>query len=232
MQASVRRLRGEMSFVIVLIFATATVAMAQNADVTLSGVIRDSTSSLIPTATVTVTNSKIRLSRSPSTDQLGRYAVLGLPTGTYDVAVTSHGFGTLIVHQQKFLVCSSVTLDFTLQLAKAAERIDVTSQKLAIQPTESTLGEVLQTSQLDHLPIAQRSFGELAAHTASTTLTTPGCLPGACYQTGYTRDSLRGDSTFLLSSRASRAFNIRENKSISLLFEGFNLTNRHNYGVT
>jgi outer membrane receptor protein involved in Fe transport len=194
----VQRLRAEMLLVIVLIFATATVAMAQNAGVTLSGVIHDPTGGLIPTATVTVTNSETSLSRNASTDQLGRYTVLGLPAGTYDVAATSQGFGMLIVRQQKFLVGTSVTLDFTLQLAKAAERVDVTSQTLAIQPTESTVGEVLQTSQLDNLPIDQRSFGELAALTpgvqVSTASITAGSAPGVSighgptYSTGFAVD--------------------------------------------
>jgi hypothetical protein len=70
-------------------------------------------------------------------------------------------------------------------------------------------------------------------YSASTTLTTPGCLTyySQCYPTGYTRDSLRGDDTFSLNTRLSKVFKIRERQSIEGIFEVYNLTNKLNTGT-
>jgi hypothetical protein len=88
------------------------------------------------------------------------------------------------------------------------------------------------------------TFTTALPYTATSTLQAPGsaaappgCLPyfAKCYPVlngvSYTRDSLRGDSFFSLNSRVSKTIKLGESRSILLLIEGFNLTNKHNLGT-
>jgi Carboxypeptidase regulatory-like domain len=65
----------------------------------------------------------------------------------------------------------------------------------------------------------------------------PGCLAyfAKCYPVvngvTYSRNSLRGDPFFSLSARISKTFKLGESRSIMVLIEGFNLTNKHNLGT-
>jgi len=55
------------------------------------------------------------------------------------------------------------------------------------------------------------------------------CLTdGSCRQAGY--DTLRGDNFFQLDARVSKTIHFKERYNLQLLFQGFNLTNRANYG--
>jgi TonB dependent receptor/TonB-dependent Receptor Plug Domain len=77
------------------------------------------------------------------------------------------------------------------------------------------------------------SFVSALPYNATTTQTTPGCLASysQCYPVGYTRNSLRGDPTFLFNARLSKAFRFGERRAATILFEGYNLTNRRNVGT-
>jgi hypothetical protein len=88
------------------------------------------------------------------------------------------------------------------------------------------------------------SFTSALPYTATSTLQAPGsasapagCLPyfAKCYPVvngvTYSRDSLRGDPFFSLSARVSKNIKFTEHKSLLLLIEGFNLTNKHNLGT-
>jgi len=74
-------------------------------------------------------------------------------------------------------------------------------------------------------------------YTATSSLQAPGSSPDCpayytrCYPVGYSRDSLRGGNFLSLSARFSKAIKLGESRSITLFFEGYNLTNRFNLGT-
>ena len=86
------------SFVLVLsCLCCASVAGAQTNAVTLAGVVTDDTGGALPGAMVTATNGATGLVRTATTDTAGRYTVLGLPPGSYNVVAdfgVRHGRAT------------------------------------------------------------------------------------------------------------------------------------------
>jgi hypothetical protein len=105
-------------------------------------------------------------------------------------------------------------------------------------PSPNDVRHNLSASSLVHIPLGIEVaptvfFSTALPYSATTTSTTPGCLTyySQCYPTGYTRDSLRGDDTFQFNSRVSKSLRIREKWSATILFEGYNLTNKLNTGV-
>src|SRR5205807_8993568 len=56
----------------------------------------------------------------------GRYTLLNLPAGTYEIEASKPGFASQVRKDQVFFVGTTITLDFTFQLAPAAQSVTVT----------------------------------------------------------------------------------------------------------
>src|SRR4051812_5260728 len=92
-----------------LVYGGASVA-AQSADVTIRGVITDESRAAVPGVTVTATNSENGLQRTAATDAAGRYTLVNVPAGTYDIAAELPGFVTVLRRQQTFNVGTTITI--------------------------------------------------------------------------------------------------------------------------
>lgn len=91
---------------------------------------------------------------------------------------------------------------------------------------------------VDLAPIFTAASG--APYTATSSSQTPGSALApagceayftACYPTGYSRDSLRGDATYGLNARLSKVVKLREHESLTVLFEAFNIPSWRNRGT-
>ncbi len=148
-------------FVVVMLCAAA--AGAQTAGVTLAGTVTDETGASLPGATVTVTNATTGLSRTATSDAAGRYTVLGLTPGTYDLRVELQAFNTVVQRALQFQVGQTITLDFRMKLGALSETVVVTSETPVVQTEASQLSRVVRTEEVDALPSLNRNFTELAS---------------------------------------------------------------------
>jgi len=83
---------------VVLIVAAAypTVASAQAAQASITGVVRDASGDVVPGVTVEVASpALIERTRTGVTDGRGFYRIIDLPGGTYTVTFTLTGFTTI-----------------------------------------------------------------------------------------------------------------------------------------
>jgi Carboxypeptidase regulatory-like domain len=138
-------------------------ARPQTNSATINGTVSDQTGSAIPGATVTATEIKTAIQKTATTDQDGRYTILNLTPGAYNIQATKQGFSTLVRGNQTLLVGTTVTLDFPLMVSPVNQTVEVTTATPLIEVTQNVLDRVIQTQELDSLPIINRSFGSLAA---------------------------------------------------------------------
>ena len=75
-------------------FLLAAAAAAQVTTATLYGTVRDPNGSVLPGATVTVTQSETGAMRTTVTNSAGEFALTALPVGTYVVKIELQGFKT------------------------------------------------------------------------------------------------------------------------------------------
>ena len=148
---------------LVLSLACWTDGRAQTLGVTLVGTVTDDTGSVLPGATVTATNTATGLVRTVAADTVGRYRILGLPPGTYDVRVELQGFITVLQRAQELRVGQTVTLDHRMKLGALTETVDVTAETPVVQTESTMLATIIRTDQVDALPSLNRNFTELAA---------------------------------------------------------------------
>src|SRR5687767_5216173 len=76
-------------------YVTARPAAAQVLYGSIVGAIDDQTGSSVPKATITITNKGTGLTRSVEADDQGRFSLLNVPAGSYDLKVTAPGFRTV-----------------------------------------------------------------------------------------------------------------------------------------
>src|SRR5438067_12877107 len=85
-------MRTTLLFPLVALIFLAAPADAQRSTGGIRGTVRDATQSVLPGATVTVSNEDTGLSRTVVTNSAGVYSVPDLPVGRYQVAAELQGF--------------------------------------------------------------------------------------------------------------------------------------------
>ena len=104
----------------------ASVAFAQLPIGTISGMVRDSSGAAIPGATVEVMNRETGLTRTTQTSGNGRYALLALPAGVYEVKAEAAFFRSEIQQGLRLEVTQEAVRNFTLPVRSVQETVTVT----------------------------------------------------------------------------------------------------------
>ena len=108
---------------------------AASAD-SLTGVVRDTTGSVLPGVTVTVTGAALIAPRTVVTDEHGEYVVDALPAGRYLVTAAFSGFEPSSTEIE--VGATTATLDVVLAVSSLAERVTVTATKTGAADVQST----------------------------------------------------------------------------------------------
>src|SRR5437016_2576291 len=147
-------------------FAQAVIAVAQ-----LNGTVRDTSGSVVANASVSLRNLDTNRTYTSTSDASGYYIVPNLPPGSYELNVTYTGFEPFLQSGIQLRVGQTATLDVTLTVQGRREVLKVTSQTPAIEPTRTEISNVIETRQIQGLPISGRLFTDFA-------LLTPGVTTG------------------------------------------------------
>lgn len=133
---------------------------AQVGTATLSGVVTDSTGAIIPDAEIILSHVEQQSVRKTVSGTEGQYVIPAIPPGPYKLTVKKEGFRE---SSSTFPLSTgqASTLDVTLQLASAAERVEVTAAPALLQTTTATIGSTVESKQITQLPLLGRNFTQL-----------------------------------------------------------------------
>src|SRR5450755_2102059 len=92
----------------------------------LSGIVTDQSGAAVSAAAVAARNLDTGLLRSTVTDQAGRYQLLALPVGRYEVRVRKDGFAQGIRTGILLVVGQDAKADLTLRLGPVSQEVKVT----------------------------------------------------------------------------------------------------------
>ena len=139
-------------------------ANAQDLDtVVIFGRVVDQNSAVIPGAEVCATLIKHNQTRTVMSDREGRYRLVQLEPGTYQLRVSFAGFGAQ--HMTGITTVSGQSLELNVMLIPssiAVEPVVVTTADVPIVDTKRTVtGATLTTREVESLPIASRSVLDL-----------------------------------------------------------------------
>src|SRR5580693_6003391 len=146
--------------------AAAQITVAQ-----LNGTVHDESGGSVAKAVVSLREMDTNRVYTTSTNDSGFYVLPNLAPGRYEVKVSFTGFSNYTQTGFVLTVGQSATVDVTLKVATKGEQVVVTGEAPVIEPSRTEVSQVIDTKQIDSLPISGRLFTDFA-------LLTPGVATG------------------------------------------------------
>jgi len=132
-------------------------ALAQSFLGSITGVVVDSTGSVVPNAKVEATEVTKGVTNSASTNNEGRYSFPDLTPGTYIVTIGLEGFKSVRSSQLILTAQQTVRFDATLEVGASAQSIEVTATPPTMNLENAELGDLRTHEELVNMP-TQRSL--------------------------------------------------------------------------
>jgi hypothetical protein len=145
------------------IFCIGAVSFGQVDRSGLSGTVTDSSGRLLPQAHVTVLENATGLRRESVSDASGSYNIPQLPVGIYTVTFEHPGFVKLQFVDVQQVIGRTRTLDATLAVAGAEERVEVTRASALMDHNTSAVTGLIERTQVEELPLNGRDWSSLTA---------------------------------------------------------------------
>jgi outer membrane receptor protein involved in Fe transport len=193
---------------------------AQSTAGSIVGGVADEQGGSLPGVTLTARNTETGVARNAVSDGNGRYRLIGLPPGPYDVTAELQGFTTARVEGLTLTIGLEVIQDLTLALQSLQETIVVSGASPIIDTTKAEVASVVTQQQIDSLPIEGRSAITLSLLLPGTsTDTTRAQRPGANVGIGGMTTAATNYIVDGLNNMISRAGDAREDLPQSAIQE-------------
>jgi hypothetical protein len=127
----------------------------------ITGQVVDTSGGALPGTTVNLVGDQTQLTRSTTADATGVYNFVNLPIGNYTLTFTHDGFQTQNVPSILVQANRTATVNATLKVGEVSQSITVQETPLT-NAVDTTNGYVLDTSQLQAVPLPTGSFTGLA----------------------------------------------------------------------
>ncbi len=141
--------------------ALAYLVFSQTGTSSLSGVVLDSSKAAIVGAQVALRNNAQSIERNAQTNTSGGYTFTSIPPGTYTLTVEKQGFNRYEQDNLRLLVDSPITSNVTLQIGSVTQSVEVSSQPVAINTTDASIGNAFSEHQIEQLPLESRNVPDL-----------------------------------------------------------------------
>ncbi len=190
-------------WVLVLVFfgISSSQLQAQGGKGSISGRVVDSSGGVVPGAKITARNTGTDATRTVTVDDQGRYTVLDLDIGTYDIGAEAAGFKKFIHSGVVINVGAALTVDIALEVGASEQSVTVTGEITQVQTGSSEMGGLVEPKQIANLPLNGRDYTQLLTLVpgvvSSNNATNPAGGMGKQY---YVSGSRSGGLNFLLDN--------------------------------
>jgi hypothetical protein len=151
--------------VLVSLLAVCALGAWAQSTASLSGTVSDPSGAVVPNAQVTVHSLATGEDRVVVTDSAGLYVVPSLQPGDYKVRATATGFSAYEVTKVTLDVDREVTVNMRLAISAAGTTVQVQSAVQEIEAQTITVGEVIDNTSVQDLPLNGRHFLDLTVLT-------------------------------------------------------------------
>ena len=144
------------------------------------GTVRDASGAVIAGAKVTVLGLNTNVRATALTNDQGNYSFPDLRSGSYEIATAYKGFRPAKSDALLLRVGDRLRMDLTLQPGEITEAVTVQAEMAPLLETEtSTRGQVIQSQQIEQLPLNKRDYTQLVLLVPGTTYNPDQRLGGA-----------------------------------------------------
>ncbi|MFC5861817.1 carboxypeptidase regulatory-like domain-containing protein [Acidicapsa dinghuensis] len=160
-------------FILLFLFLSFSIAIAQSTNATISGGVTDPSGKFIQGADVEIANDATGVVYSSRTNGSGMYVVPILPPGHYHVQISKPGFRTIIKADIVLNVQSALALNFVLPVGSTSESVTVDADSSLINTTDASVSTVVDQKFVKNIPLNGRSFQDLISLTPGVVTQSP-----------------------------------------------------------
>ena len=133
-------------------------AQSQGANGAIEGTVSDSSASVLPGVTVTITNVDTGAERAVVTNEKGLYRAPLLPLGKYKVVAELQGFKKFVGTDIQLSVGQTAVVNATLSVGTVSETITVSSSDIpALDIARIDIGHTMSELEVHNLPLVARN---------------------------------------------------------------------------
>ena len=140
------------------VLASASLTAAQTTTGSITGLARDSTGAVLSGVSVTAKNNSTGGVRAAKTDAEGRYQIVNLDPGDYELRATLTGFRTVVRSAIVVFVGGTTEANIEMTVGEVAEEVTVQIETPLIETAQTDLSRVVTTREIETLPISGRNF--------------------------------------------------------------------------
>ena len=144
--------------VLLCLFLLYVLPAASQVTANLSGRVTDQSGAAITGAAVTAKNVGTGLTRNTITGQAGRYHLVALPVGRYEIRASKSGFAEQVRSGIILAVGQDATANMSLQVGQRSEQVKVTSDVPIVNTTTQDLSGLIGEREIKALPLNGRSY--------------------------------------------------------------------------
>src|SRR6266571_3398956 len=137
--------------VVILASCVFASALAQFDSGQIAGFVRDPSQSVIPGASVTVTNEGNGQKHRAITNSTGYYVVPNLFVGSYSVEVETAGFKKSVQSGIQLSAAAKLSIDIELTVGAVTDSVEVSATAALVQSETATVGRTIDTKQIENL---------------------------------------------------------------------------------
>jgi hypothetical protein len=161
------------------------------------GVVRDTGGGVVPGAKVTVRDVDRGTEFETTTNGSGEYVAGPLKVGRYTVTVEKANFKTAVAGPVQLDVQGRIEADVKLEIGQISQKVEVTVQNPLLETETSTMGQVMDKTRIETLPLNGRNFAQLAQLGVGVVPSEPGSRVSGSF--GFSVDGARTfQNNFLL----------------------------------
>jgi carboxypeptidase family protein len=124
----------------------------------VTGIVSDPTGAPVSSASISVKNLETGAMRNSATNDTGRYQILALPVGKYEIKVAKSGFQDATRSGIELVVGQQASIDFRLQVGTVSSEIKVTGDAPIVSATTRDISGLVGEQQVKDLPLNGRSY--------------------------------------------------------------------------
>ena len=136
-------------------------ATAQTTTASIEGTVKDPQGRVVAGAQITAKSETLGIERTTTSDEDGFYRLTALPAGLYSLSAAHTGFATQTFPSIELTVNRTARVEVQLEVGPVQERVSVTSEALAIDPTTPATGATVTPTQIREMPVNGRNYLDL-----------------------------------------------------------------------
>jgi len=166
-----------------VVMSVSAFAQASAGTGTISGVVIDPSGAVVPQVEVTVRNVGTNVGRTVTTNEVGRYEVVALQPGSYEIRASKSGFATLLRTGVTLAVGARVAVELAMSISGTVETVTVNANASVVETDKTDVSTVVNLNDMRNLPLNGRRWDAFVMTT-----------PGATNDGGYGLITFRGIS--------------------------------------